>query len=105
VPVRKSVALARGKQVAVREFRNSGQTVNIAVGAPASSPAIIAVPGAKPSEVVYVGSKDGDKVHTPYCMIARRIPKSKRVAFSTKREAMNAKLIPCKMCRPFEGGM
>jgi hypothetical protein len=80
-----------------------GQTVNIAVGNP--SPAMIAVPGAKQSEIIYVGSKDGDKVHTPYCMVARRIPRNKRVAYSTKREAMNAGLIPCKMCRPFEGGI
>jgi hypothetical protein len=80
--------------------------VNIAVGQPqANAPAIVAVPGFKPSEVIYIGSKAGNTVHTPYCMNARRIPKNKRIAYSTKREAVSAGLVPCKMCRPFEGSI
>jgi hypothetical protein len=104
----KPVSTARGRQVepAVREFRGSGQTVNIAVGTPqAHAPAVVAVPGYKPNEIIYIGSKAGNTVHTPYCMNARRIPKNKRIAYSTKREAVSAGLVPCKMCRPFEGGI
>jgi hypothetical protein len=108
VAVRKA-STARGRQVvpAIREFKGSGQTVNIAVGTTphAVAPPIVAVPGYKQGEIIYVGSLDGNTVHTPYCINARRIPKNKRVAFSTKREAVSAGLVPCKMCRPFEGGM
>lgn len=112
VPVR-GVTVARGRQVTparretlVREFKGSGQTVNIAVGAqPHPAPAVLAVPGYQQSEIIYVGSKEGNTVHTPYCINARRIPKNKRVAYSTKREAVSAGLVPCKMCRPFEGGI
>ncbi len=96
----------RSKQVTgtiVREYKAGGKTVNVSVKQQPQAPTIIAVPGAR--EVVYVGAKDGNTVHTPYCMNARRIPKSKRVAFSTKKDAVKAGLIPCKMCRPFEGGM
>ena len=115
VPVKRAVVAARGRQVpmartigrapVVREFRGSGQTVNIAVGAPQQTPAFVAVPGVKQSEIIYVGSKNGNTVHTPYCMIARRIPKNKRLPYSSKREAVKAGLVPCKMCRPFEGGI
>jgi hypothetical protein len=108
VPARgRQVPMARATSRApvVREFRGSGQTVNIAVGAQPQAPAIVAVPGAKQNEVIYVGSKSGNTVHTPYCMIARRIPKNKRLPYSSKREAVKAGLVPCKMCRPFEGGI
>jgi hypothetical protein len=101
------VTAARGRQVesVVKEFRGSGQTVNIAVGQQPHTPAVVAVPGYKPNEIIYIGSKAGNTVHTPYCMNARRIPKNKRIAYSTKREAVSAGLVPCKMCRPFEGGI
>ena len=56
-------------------------------------------------EIVYLGAKNGNTVHTPHCMIAKRIPKSKRIAFNTKKAALNAGLIPCRLCRPFERGM
>jgi hypothetical protein len=107
----RAVATVRGRQVVlprqpvVKEFKGSGQTVNIAVGNQAPNPTIVTVPGARQTEVVYVGSKAGDKVHTPYCIIARRIPKSKRVAFYSKREASNAGRVPCNVCRPFEGSI
>jgi biotin carboxyl carrier protein len=88
----------------VREFKAGGKTVNVSVKQqPQQAPTIITVPGAR--EVIYVGAKNGNTVHTPYCMNARRIPKNKRVAYSTKKEAVKAGLIPCRMCRPFEGGM
>jgi hypothetical protein len=108
---------ARGRQVmtrtvgegkvAMREFKAGGQTVNIAVGQPQAvhTPAFVAVPGTKQSEIIYVGAKGGNTVHTPYCMNARHIPRNKRVAFGTKKEAVNAGLVPCRMCRPFEGGI
>ena len=88
----------------VREFKAGGKTVNVSVSQPKQqAPTIITVPGAR--EVIYVGAKNGNTVHTPYCMNARRIPKNKRVAYSTKKDAVKAGLIPCRMCRPFEGGM
>ena len=115
IPV-KSATITRGrvtqgralpsKGVALREYKGSGQTVNIAVGQPqANAPTVVTVPGYKPAEIVYVGAKGGNTVHTPYCMNARRIPRNKRVAFTTKKEAVNAGLVPCRMCRPFEGGI
>jgi hypothetical protein len=100
--------VTKGKSpIVMREYKGSGQTVNIAVGQPqASTPAqTLVVPGVKQSEIVYVGAKGGNTVHTPYCMNARRIPRNKRVAFTTKKEAVNAGLVPCRLCRPFEGGM
>jgi hypothetical protein len=50
--------------------------------------------------VQFVGSTDGNKVHAPDCIVAARIPKSKRVAH-TKKSALSAGLVPCKMCKPF----
>jgi hypothetical protein len=97
--------LAPAQHTVLREYKAGGQTVNIAVGTPAAAPAPVIVPGAKPAEVVYVGSKSGSTVHTPYCMVARRIPKNKRVAYNSKREAVTAGMVPCRVCRPFEGSI
>ena len=97
------------KGVMIRETKSDGKTVNIEVNAPAQpsqqGPTIVTVPGAKVNEIVYIGMKGGNTVHTPYCMNARRIPRGKRVAYSTKKEAINAGLVPCRLCRPFEGGI
>jgi PKD repeat protein len=101
-----TAAPARGSQVEtktiVREYKASGQTVNIAVGVPQPSRAIATVVG---KDVVYIGSKGSDKVHTPTCPIARRIPRGRRVAYNSKREAVKAGLVPCRTCQPFEGGI
>lgn len=92
--VAKPVAVQRAQPLgSVSTVRSEGQTVNIAVGQP--------VAAAGREELALVASKTGNTVHTPYCMIARQIPKGKRIAFSSKREAMNAGLVPCKACRPF----
>jgi hypothetical protein len=92
-------------QTVLREYKASGQTVNIAVAPQQAPPTIVTVPGRRPSEVVYVGAKGGQTVHAPECMMARRIPRGKRVAFGSKKEAVKAGLVPCRVCRPFEGGM
>lgn len=106
-PVRiRNLAEARsGTPLAMERITGPGSaTVNIAVGQPAPPP-IITVPGARQNEIVYVGAKEGNTVHTPHCAVARRIPKNKRIAYSTKHEAVSAGLVPCRLCRPFEGGI
>lgn len=112
-PARKAKVVVKtrkpAKGIVIRETKAGGKTVNIEVNAPSQpsqqGPTIVTVPGAKQNEVVYVGAKGGNTVHTPYCMNARRIPRNKRVAFSTKKAAINAGLVPCRLCRPFEGGI
>jgi hypothetical protein len=96
----RAIAITPSRAVAIQrivtpERQREGQTVNIAVGSP------LAVPGARPEEIALIGSKTGNTVHTPYCMIARRIPKAKRIAFGSKKEALDAGLVPCRGCRPF----
>ena len=56
-------------------------------------------------EAAYIATKDGSTVHSPDCVVARRIPKGKRVTYATKGQAVKAKLVPCRLCRPFEGGI
>lgn len=65
--------------------------VNIAVGARGFN-----------DELVLVGSKGGNKVHDPQCIIAQRIPKEMRVSFTSKAEASAAGYAPCKICQSFD---
>jgi hypothetical protein len=57
------------------------------------------------SAATYMAARDGTTVHLPECVVARRIPKGHRVTYATKGAAVKAKLVPCRMCRPFEGGI
>ncbi len=57
------------------------------------------------SMTVYMAAKDGTTVHAPECVVARRIPKGRRVAYSSRSAAVKAKLVPCRLCRPFDGGI
>lgn len=54
------------------------------------------------AETVLVASQNGDKVHDPQCLLARRIPKQNRVGFSTKSSAVKKGYIPCRVCQPFD---
>ncbi len=87
------VRVLPGDEDSPRSGRGTQQTVQNILNVPGGS--------GRQGETVFIGSKTGNTVHTPYCMIARRIPKNRRVAFSSKKEAMDAGLVPCKGCRPF----
>ncbi len=48
----------------------------------------------------YVGSKNSDKYHYPFCSAARRILPKNLVVFKSAQEALNAYYVPCKICKP-----
>ena len=53
-----------------------------------------------PDKERYVGSKHSNKYHFPHCPSAQKIkPSNKRVFYSIK-EAVDARYVPCKGCRP-----
>jgi len=51
-------------------------------------------------EVVYVGSKNSNKYHYPWCKWAKKISSSNLVVFKSKQDATSKRYIPCKVCRP-----
>lgn len=74
------------------EMRDPGNTVNIAIGTPIN----------EPREMILIGAKDGHKVHDPQCIVAQRIPRDRRVSFTSKAEASKAGYGPCKVCQSFD---
>lgn len=53
-------------------------------------------------ETPLVASKTGDKVHDPQCVLAQRIPRKRRIGFSSKSTAVKKGYVPCKVCQPFD---
>ncbi len=50
-------------------------------------------------EVLYVGSKNSDKYHLPWCSGAKRITESNKVFFNSKAEAEAAGYTPAGNCK------
>jgi len=48
----------------------------------------------------YVASKTINKYHYPDCKLAKRISAKNLVTFKTAQEALKARYIPCKVCKP-----
>jgi methylphosphotriester-DNA--protein-cysteine methyltransferase len=48
----------------------------------------------------YVASKTINKYHYPDCRLAKRISDRNLVTFKTAQEALKARYIPCKVCKP-----
>jgi methylphosphotriester-DNA--protein-cysteine methyltransferase len=48
----------------------------------------------------YVGSKKSDKYHYPDCKWAQKIKPENLVTFTSAEEAIKARYVPCKVCRP-----
>ncbi len=48
----------------------------------------------------YVGSKTSNKYHYTDCEWAKTILAKKLITFKTVEEAVNAKYVPCKVCKP-----
>jgi methylphosphotriester-DNA--protein-cysteine methyltransferase len=48
----------------------------------------------------YVGSKTSNKYHYPNCKLAKKILPELLVTFQSANEALAARYIPCKVCRP-----
>lgn len=48
----------------------------------------------------YWGSVNSNKFHYPYCSAAKRIKPGNLRVFKSRREAVNAGYIPCKICKP-----
>ncbi len=47
-----------------------------------------------------VSSKESEVFHRPSCIVAKKIPKSKRVYYRGERLAIKSKKKPCELCRP-----
>ncbi len=75
------------------EPKSVGNVVNVAVGAAGVQ---------EPKELVLIGAKNGSKVHDPQCIVAQRIPRKNRVAFTSKAAAAEAGYGPCKVCQAFD---
>ncbi len=50
------------------------------------------------SETVYVASAEGKRFHKMTCPVVRNMPKTKRVTFNTKEDAIKGGFSPCKTC-------
>jgi methylphosphotriester-DNA--protein-cysteine methyltransferase len=48
----------------------------------------------------YVGSKFSNKYHYPDCKSAKKISPNNLVTFKTAEEAVKARYVPCKVCKP-----
>jgi methylphosphotriester-DNA--protein-cysteine methyltransferase len=48
----------------------------------------------------YVGSNKSDKYHFPNCKWALKIKPANLVTFQSAKEALAAKYVPCKVCKP-----
>ena len=48
----------------------------------------------------YVGSKNSNKYHYPDCKWAKRISAKNLVVFESAKEALAARYVPCKVCKP-----
>jgi methylphosphotriester-DNA--protein-cysteine methyltransferase len=48
----------------------------------------------------YVGSKNSNKYHYPDCKWAQKINSKNLVTFKSAQEALKARYIPCKVCKP-----
>ena len=48
----------------------------------------------------YVGSKNSNKYHYPDCKWAKKISAKNLVTFKTAEEAVKARYVPCKVCKP-----
>ena len=48
----------------------------------------------------YVDSKTSIKYHYPDCKWAKKISAENMVTFKTVQEAVKAKYVPCKVCKP-----
>lgn len=48
----------------------------------------------------YVGNTNSYKFHRVTCRSAKRISPSNRIEFSTREEAINFGMSPCKICKP-----
>jgi len=53
----------------------------------------------KNTETVYVGSKNSDKYHLPWCSGAKQIAEANKVFFNTKAEAEAAGYTPAANCK------
>ncbi|RMF06667.1 hypothetical protein D6764_01800 [Candidatus Woesearchaeota archaeon] len=47
-----------------------------------------------------IASLGGSRFHCPDCVVVERIPKEKRMSFSTEKEAVEAGYSPCSVCFP-----
>lgn len=48
----------------------------------------------------YWGSINSDKFHYPSCHWAKKIYKENLIVFKSRKEALDAGYIPCKVCKP-----
>lgn len=48
----------------------------------------------------YVGNTNSYKFHRVTCRAAKRISPGNRIEFSTRQEAINYGMTPCKICKP-----
>jgi len=48
----------------------------------------------------YVGSKNSNKYHYPDCKWAKKISAKNLITFKTAQEALKARYVPCKVCKP-----
>jgi micrococcal nuclease len=48
----------------------------------------------------YVASKTSYKYHYPDCKLVKRISVKNFVTFKTAQEALKARYVPCKFCKP-----
>ena len=48
----------------------------------------------------YVGSKNSNKYHYPDCKWAKKISAKNLVVFESAKDALAARYVPCKVCKP-----
>ncbi len=78
-------------------FMSDGTTLSttaVAWVAPAPTPPPPASKG------MFVGSTKSDKYHWPTCSSAKKILPENEIWFSSVQEALNAKYVPCGICKP-----
>lgn len=72
-----------------------------AAGGAVSSTAAAKGVESKPStEAKYIGNARSKKFHRPDCEWAAKIAPGNRVEFKAREEAVEARYVPCKVCRP-----
>lgn len=50
--------------------------------------------------MTYIGNARTYKFHIQGCRAERRMNEANRIYFSSRQEAINAGMVPCKICRP-----
>lgn len=48
----------------------------------------------------YWGSAKSDKFHYPSCQWAKKIHQENLIIFESRKEALDAGYVPCKVCKP-----